>query len=467
MSVVRSLVARRRFLASTFLGSIGLALPVTAAHAAVAPVAPPASAGAVVSPASPATAMPGIAAGEAALIVAAQAAPTDDATIRPFHYRASDEELADLKRRVAATRWPDRETVQDDSQGVRLETTKKLADYWANQHDWRKAEATLNRYPQFLTNIDGVDIHFIHVKSKQAKALPVIITHGWPGSIIEQLKVIGPLTDPTAHGGTAADAFDVVIPSLPGYGFSGKPTGTGWDPQHVARAWGVLMTRLGYKRYVAQGGDWGNAVTEQMALQMPLGLVGIHTNMPATVPDEIAKLLPGGPQPAGLSADEKYAWDQLVDFYSHGLGYAQEMAGRPQTLYALADSPVGLAAWMIDHDIRSYRLIARVFDGASEGLTRDDILDNVTLYWLTNTAVSSARLYWESKLAFFAPKGVQLPTGVSAYPDEIYTAPESWTRKAYPKLTHYGRMPKGTHFAAWEQPDLFTQELRATFKSLR
>jgi len=404
---------------------------------------------------------------ETSLIVAAAGLPlTDDPSIRPFQFRASDDELTDLKRRIATTRWPDRETVQDDSQGVKLATTRKLADYWLNHHDWRKAEANLNQYPQFLTSIDGVDIHFIHVKSKHAKALPVIITHGWPGSIIEQLKIIDPLTNPTAHGGTVADAFDVVIPSLPGHGFSGKPTAIGWDPQHIARAWGVLMTRLGYKHYVAQGGDWGNAVTEQMALQQPPGLVGIHTNMPATVPDEIAKLLPGGPEPAGLSADEKYAWDQLVDFYSHGLGYAQEMAGRPQTLYALADSPVGLAAWMLDHDIRSYRLISRVFDGASEGLTRDDILDNVTLYWLTNTAVSSARLYWESKLPFFAPKGVALPTGVSAFPDEIYTAPESWTRKAYPNLTHYGRMSKGTHFAAWEQSDLFTQELRASFRQL-
>jgi pimeloyl-ACP methyl ester carboxylesterase len=387
--------------------------------------------------------------------------------IRPFHVSFPATQLTDLRRRVKATRWPERETVADDSQGVQLATTQALADYWATKHDWRKAQARLNSFPNFITEIDGLDIHFIYLKSKHDNALPLIITHGWPGSIIEQLKIIDPLTNPTAHGGTAADAFDVVIPSLPGYGFSGKPSATGWDPQRIARAWATLMSRLGYTRYVAQGGDWGNAVTEQMALQQPPGLIGIHTNMPATIPAEIAKVIPGGPEPAGLSADEKYAWDQLVDFYSHGLGYAQEMSGRPQTLYALADSPVGLAAWMIDHDIRSYQLIARVFDGANEGLTRDDILDNVTLYWLTSTAVSSARLYRESKLAFFAPKGVPLPTAVSAYPSEIYTAPESWTRAAYPHLIHYKRMPKGTHFAAWEQPQAFTEELRESFRSLR
>ena len=389
------------------------------------------------------------------------------AVIRPFSFKATEEDLADLRRRIKATRWPEQETVSDDSQGVRLATTKALASYWASEHDWRKCEARLNALPQFITEIDGLDIHFIHVKSKHPNALPVIITHGWPGSVIEQLKIIDPLTNPTAHGGTAADAFDVVIPSLPGYGFSGKPTATGWDPQRVARAWAALMTRLGYTRYVAQGGDWGNAVTEQMALQLPPGLIGIHTNMPATLPAEVEKALPGGPEPAGLSADEKYAWNQLVKFYSKGLGYANEMANRPQTLYAIADSPVGLAAWMIDHDWASYELIARVFDGQSEGLTRDDILDNVTLYWLTNTAVSSARLYWESKLDFFAPKGVPLPAAISAYPDEIYTAPKSWTEKAYPKLIHYNRLPKGTHFAAWEQPGYFTTELRDSFRSLR
>jgi len=388
-------------------------------------------------------------------------------SIRPFQVHFSDAALADMKRRVAATNWPERETVGDATQGVNLATMKKLADHWQHNHDWRRIEAKLNSYPNFITNIDGLDIHFIHVKSKHPGALPVVITHGWPGSIIEQLKVIDPLTNPTAHGGIAADAFDVVIPSLPGHGFSAKPTATGWDPQRVARAWGVLMTRLGYTHYVAQGGDWGNAVTEQMALQLPKGLVGVHTNMPAAVPDEISKLLPDGPAPANLSADEKYAFDQLSFFYKHGLGYASEMANRPQTLYALADSPIGLAAWMLDHDDASRALITRVFDGANEGLTKDDIVDNISLYWLTNTAVSSARLYWESKLAFFAPKGVTLPMGVSAYPDEIYTAPESWARKAYPNLVHYGRMPKGGHFAAWEQPVSFTQELRATFKTVR
>ena len=389
-------------------------------------------------------------------------------SIRPFNWSFSDAELADLKRRVNATRWPDRELVTDASQGVQLGTMQKLARYWGTDYDWRKGEAKLKAVPHFVTEIDGVDIHFIHVRSKEKNALPVIVTHGWPGSVIEQLKIIDLLTNPTAHGGKAEDAFDVVIPSLPGYGFSGKPTALGWDPIRTARAWITLMNRLGYTRYFAQGGDWGNAVTEQMALQTPAGLIGIHTNMPATIPDDIAKALgTGGPAPAGLSADEKRAYDQLDFFYKNGLGYADEMAHRPQTLYGIADSPIGLAAWMIDHDAASQALIARVFDGQSEGLTRDDILDNVTFYWLTNTAVSSARLYWESKLAFFAPKGVQVPTAVSAFPDEIYQAPRSWTEKAYPKLIHYNRPAKGTHFAAWEQPQAFTEELRTAFRSLR
>ena len=395
-------------------------------------------------------------------------APATDSAIRPFHFHASDEALADLRRRIAATNWPDGEVVHDASQGVQLATMRQLARYWETAHDWRKIEARLNALPQFMTNIDGVDIHFIHVRSKESNALPLIVTHGWPGSIIEQLKIIDPLTNPIASGGSASDAFDIVIPSLPGYGFSGKPTTTGWDPQHIARAWTVLMKRLGYTRFVAQGGDWGNAVTEQMALQAPPELVGIHTNMPATVPDDIAKALQfGEAPPAGLSAEETGAWDQLDFFYKHGLGYAQEMANRPQTLYALADSPVGLAAWMLDHDDRSRALITRVFDGQTEGLTRDDILDNVTLYWLTKTAVSSARLYWESKLAFFAPKGVAIPTAVSVFPNEIYAAPRSWTEKAYPNLVHYNRLPEGGHFAAWEQPELFSKEIRAAFRSLR
>ncbi|MFM0057888.1 epoxide hydrolase [Paraburkholderia phytofirmans] len=392
----------------------------------------------------------------------------DKTAIRPLRVRAPESQLIELKRRIKATRWPDRETVTDASQGVQLATMQKLARYWASGYDWRKVEARLNALPQFVTEIDGVDIHFIHVRSKDANALPVIVTHGWPGSIIEQLKIIGPLTNPTAHGGTASDAFDVVIPSLPGYGFSGKPTATGWDPVRIARAWVVLMKRLGYTRYVAQGGDWGNAVTEQMALLAPPELLGIHTNMPATVPDDIAQALKlGEPAPAGLSPDEKHAFDQLDYFYKHGLGYALEMANRPQTLYGIEDSPVGLAAWMLDHDSASQALIARVFDGQSEGLTRDDVLDNVTLYWLTNTAISSGRLYWENKLNFFAPKHVAIPVAVSVFPDEIYAAPQSWTAKAYPKLIHYNRLPKGGHFAAWEQPQVFSEEVRVSFRSLR
>jgi pimeloyl-ACP methyl ester carboxylesterase len=388
--------------------------------------------------------------------------------IRPFSINIPEEALADLRQRIAAMRWPEKETVADSSQGVRLSTIQELARYWATDYDWRKTEAKLNALPQFITEIDGLDIHFIHVRSKHENALPVIITHGWPGSIIEQLKIIDPLTNPTAHGGTASDAFDVVIPSLPGHGFSGKPTTTGWDPIRIARAWSVLMQGLDYTSYVAQGGDWGNAVTEQMALQTPAGLIGIHTNMAATVPADVAKALQfGDPPPAGLSADEKYAWDQLDSFYKHGLGYAQEMANRPQTLYAIADSPVGLAAWMLDHDAASLALIARVFEGRPEGLTREDVVENITLYWFTNTAVSSARLYWESKLAFFAPKHVAIPVAVSAFPDEIYAAPRSWAERAYPKLIHYNRLDKGGHFAAWERPKLFSEELRAAFRSLR
>ena len=390
-----------------------------------------------------------------------------DTPIRPFRINIPEEALTDLKKRIADTRFPERETVDDTTQGVQLKTMKEVAEYWSKNYDWRKIEAKLNSYPQFVTNIDGLDIHFIHVKSKNPNALPVIITHGWPGSIIEQIKIIGPLTDPTSYGGKAEDSFDVVIPSLPGYGFSGKPTSTGWDPQHIARAWAVLMERLGYTRYVAQGGDWGNIITEQMALQKPKGLIGIHTNMPATIPADVAKTLSGGQAPANLTPEEKKAWEQASFFFTKGLGYAIEMANRPQTLYALADSPIGLAAWMIDHDDRSQKLIARTFDGKTEGLSRDDILDNITLYWLTNTGVSSAQLYWENKLPFFVPTGVELPTAVSAYPDELYTAPKSWTEKAYPNLIYYNRLPKGGHFAAWEQPELFTDELRASFRTLR
>jgi len=395
------------------------------------------------------------------------------AEIRPFHVNFPEEQLADLRRRVAATQWPERETVSDATQGVQLATMQKLALYWATDYDWRKVEARLNALPQFVTTIDGLDIHFIHVRSKNPNALPIIITHGWPGSIIEELKIIGPLTDSVAYGGKAEDSFDVVIPSLPGYGFSGKPKGPGWNPVSIARTWATLMQRLGYTRYVAQGGDWGNAVSEVMALQQPAGLLGIHTNMAATVPADVSNALSvGGPSPAGLSADEKHAWDQLDDFYKHGLAYAQEMSNRPQTLYGIVDSPVGLAAWMIDHDIRSYLMIARVFNGQTEGLTRDDILDNITLYWLTDTGISSARLYWDTTQistggGFFDVRGVKLPVAVSAFPDEIYQAPKSWAEKAYPKLIYYNRLQKGGHFAAWEQPELFTEEIRASFRSLR
>ena len=395
-------------------------------------------------------------------------AENQNTEVRPFSVNIPEAALVDLRRRILAMSWPEKETVADQSQGVQLATIQALTSYWAIDYDWRTTEAKLNALPQFVTQIDGVDIHFIHVRSKHEHALPIIITHGWPGSIIEQLKIIEPLTNPTAYGASAADAFHVIIPSLPGHGFSGKPTTTGWDPIRIARAWVVLMKRLGYTRFVAQGGDWGNAVTEQMALLTPPELIGIHTNMAATVPNDVATALQfGNPPPSGLSADEKRAWDQLDFFYKHGLGYAQEMANRPQTLYALEDSPVGLAAWMLDHDAASHALIARVFQGQPEGLTREDIVENISLYWLTHTAVSSARLYWESHLAFFAPKGIPIPTAVSVFPDEIYAAPQSWAERAYPNLIRYNKLDKGGHFAAWEQPELFVEEMRASFKSLR
>jgi pimeloyl-ACP methyl ester carboxylesterase len=397
--------------------------------------------------------------------------PTTDASIRPFQIHIPEAQLTDLCQRILATKWPERETVKDESQGVQLATMQTLAHYWATRYDWRKVETKLNALPQFITTIDGVDIHFLHVRSKYPNALPIIITHGWPGSIIEQLKIIGPLTDPVAYGGKAEDAFDVVIPSLPGHGFSGKPLTTGWEPVHIATAWIELMRRLGYKRYVAQGGDWGNAVTEIMALMAPPELLGIHTNMPATVPKDISKALASGQMPEGLSADEQNAYQQLSFFYSKGLGYANEMGLRPQTLYGIGDSPIGLAAWMLDHDDRSYKLIARVFNGLKEGLTKDDILDNITLYWVTNTAIPSARLYWETfqlpKAGFFDPRGVKIPVAVSAFPDEIYTAPKKWAEKAYPNLIYYNKLNKGGHFAAWEQPQLLTEELRAAFTSFR
>jgi pimeloyl-ACP methyl ester carboxylesterase len=394
--------------------------------------------------------------------------PRSDSTeIRPFRVSIPDEALADLKARINATNWPERETVKDGSQGVQLATMQKLAKYWANDYDWRKVEAKLNALPQFLTEIDGLDIHFVHVRSKHENALPLIITHGWPGSVIEQMKIIEPLTNPTAHGGTAADAFHVVIPSMPGYGFSGKPTETGWTPDRIARAWVTLMKRLGYTKFAAQGGDWGALVTELMAVQAAPELVGIHTNMPGAVPPEIEAALQGGPVPSDLGPDERRAYERLDFFYKKGLGYALEMGSRTQTLYGIADSPIGLAAWFLDHDQLSYELIARVFDGKEEGLTRDDVLDNITITWLTNSALSGARLYWENKHAFFAPRNVSIPVAVSAFPDELYQAPRSWAERAYPKLVHYNKLPKGGHFAAWEQPKLLSEELRAGFKPMR
>jgi pimeloyl-ACP methyl ester carboxylesterase len=400
--------------------------------------------------------------------MAVKAEKSADATaIRPFTIETPEADLDDLRARISATKWPDREV--DASQGVQLATIQALASYWGTEYDWRKFEERFKALPHFITEIDGVDIHFIHVRSSHEDALPLVVTHGWPGSTIEQLKIIDPLTNPTEHGASASDAFHLVIPSMPGHGFSGKPTETGWDPIRIAKAWVVLMKRLGYTRFVAQGGDWGNAVSEQMALLKPEGLLGIHTNMPATVPPDVSKALAtGGPEPSGLSADEKKAYEVLDHFYATGTGYAGEMGNRPQTLYGVADSPVGLAAWMIDHDVRSYELIARAFDGDAGGLSRDDVLDNVTHYWLTNTGVSAGRLYWESKLAFFDVKGVEIPVGVSVFPDELYPAPQSWTEKAYPNLIHFNNeLDEGGHFAAWEQPQAFSEEVRASFRSLR
>ncbi|HET6334204.1 MAG TPA: epoxide hydrolase [Polyangiales bacterium] len=399
-------------------------------------------------------------------------AMTNNAAIRPFQLGFPEAKLAEMRRRVKQTIWPEREMVPDATQGVQLATMQRLAQYWATEYDWAKCEAKLKALPNFVTEIEGLDIHFIHVRSKHAEALPLIVTHGWPGSIIEQLKIVEPLTNPTAHGGSASDAFHLVIPSLPGYGFSGKPTAPGWTPVRIARAWTTLMQRLGYTQFVAQGGDWGNAVSELMALQAPPGLLGIHTNMAATVPANISKALAfNEAPPADLTLEERNAWNQLDFFFKKGLGYANEMANRPQTLYALVDSPVGLAAWMLDHDARSQEMIARVFDGKKEGLTRDDVLDNITLYWLTGTAISSARLYWDTQQVatggFFDVRGVKIPVAVSAFPDEIYAAPRSWSERAYPKLIHYNKLAKGGHFAAWEQPGLFVSEMRASFKPLR
>ncbi|CAG2156078.1 hypothetical protein LMG31506_05591 [Cupriavidus yeoncheonensis] len=405
---------------------------------------------------------------------ATQRATAEDDSIRPFpKIHVPQRAIDDLRRRVAATQWPEKETVSDTSQGVPLATMERLAHYWATDYNWRKAEAKLNALPQFETTIDGVKIHFIHVRSKNPHALPLIINHGWPGSVLEQTKLIGLLTDPAAHGGNAEDAFDVVIPSMPGYGFSGKPTGTGWGPEHMARAWAELMRRLGYQRYVAQGGDWGAFIVDQMGLQAPAGLLGIHTNMPATVPTEVDKALQiGAPAPAGLSADEKRAYEQLARTFKQ-VDYARIMGSRPQTLYGIADSPVGLAAWLLDHndaDGQPAAAVASALDRATSAtgeLTRDEILDNITLYWLTNTGVSASRLYWEYKGGFFNVKGVKIPVAVSVFPGEQYQAPRSWTEKAYPNLVYYHQAEKGGHFAAWEQPTIFAQELRAAFRPLR
>lgn len=387
--------------------------------------------------------------------------------IRPFTIKVPEEALADLRQRLAHTRLPDRETVGDYSQGVPLKTIEQVLHYWQTSYDWRKIEARLNAVPNFITEIDGLDIHFLHARSKHADALPLIVTHGWPGSVVEQLKIVEPLTDPTAHGGSPADAFHVVIPSMPGYGFSGKPTATGWGPERIAGAWITLMRRLGYEYFVAQGGDWGSVVTDLMGVQAPPELLGIHTNMPGVVPEDINQAsFSGAVAPSTLSNEERSAYDQLVFVYKH-VYYAFYMGSRPQTLAGLADSPIGLATFLLDHDARSLELIARTFDGQAEGISPNDVLDNVTLFWLTNTAVSASRLYWENKLPFFTTKGVEVPVAVSVFPDELYQTPRTWAERAYPNLVRYNKVEKGGHFAAWEQPELFTKELRAGFSSLR
>jgi pimeloyl-ACP methyl ester carboxylesterase len=388
--------------------------------------------------------------------------------IRPFTVDVPQGELDELRRRIQATRWPEAETVSDQTQGVQLATIQELARYWATEYDFGRLEQRLNAFPHFITELDGLDIHFIHVRSPHENALPLIITHGWPGSIVEMLNVIGPLSDPTAHGGDAADAFDVVVPSIPGYAFSAKPASTGWDPVHIADAWIALMKRLGYTQFVAQGGDWGAQITDVIGAKAPPELLGIHSNMPGTVPPDVSKTLVSGPEPAGLSPDESRAWKQLNFVFTKGIGYATEMNLRPQTLYGLADSPVALAAWMLDHDERSYADIASAFAGNPVGkLTRDEVLDNITLAWVTNTGISSGRLYWENTLEFFGVKGATVPAAVTVFPNELYQAPRSWAEQAYPKLSYFNEVDRGNHFAAWQEPELFTTELRAAFRSLR
>jgi len=392
---------------------------------------------------------------------------SDGVAIRPFRVDVPEADLTDLRQRLANARLPEKETVTDFSQGVPLKTIEQMLAYWRDSYDWRKVETRLNSYPQFITEIDGLDIHFVHVRSRHENALPVIVTHGWPGSILEQLKIIDPLVNPTAHGGKAEDAFHVVIPSMPGYGFSGKPTSTGWGPERIASAWTILMRRLGYKEFVAQGGDWGAVVTDLMGVQAPVELLGIHTNMAGAIPADIDGAAFGGaPAPDGLSAEEKRVYDELVFVYKN-VYYAFWLASRPQSAAAFADSPIGLATFLIDHDARSLELIARSFDGHAEGLTPDDVLDNVTLFWLTNTGVSSGRLYAENKVGFFSPKGVKVPVAVSAFPDELYQIPRTWAERAYPNLIYYNKPEKGGHFAAWEQPELLVHDLREGFRSLR
>jgi len=399
---------------------------------------------------------------------AVQRQGSDKTALRRFHVEVPEADIVDMRRRINATRWPEKETVADASQGVPLATMQKLARYWASEYDWRNCEANLNALPNFITEIDGLDIHFIHLRSKHDNALPVIVTHGWPGSVIEQLKIVDPLVNPTAHGGTAADAFDVVIPSMPGYGFSGKPTATGWDQARIARAWVVLMKRLGYTKFVAQGGDWGALINDVMATQGHPELIGLHTNLPSAIPPEINKAAAtGGPPPAGLSTEEKRAYETMVALYKT-IPTQFFMGARPQTLYGVADSPVGVAAWLLDHDPISLRLIARAFDGEPTGLTRDDVLDNASLFWLTNTSVSAARLYWEGfAKTDLGPKNITIPVALSVFPDEVVPAPRSWAERAYPNLVHYNKLDRGGHFAAWEQPKLLVDEMRAGFKSLR